>query len=114
MLVHLPVRRFVTNAALIIMTVGGVLAAAPAWGRSVFSDDVALVYAPMIGVLIAAPAFWFLCVGVRCVRCSYKLFWHAVAKQQHPTGLSWFFQATACPNCGYTRESQDGNPQSVG
>ena len=113
MLVRLPVRRFVTLAALIVMTVGGVLAAAPAWGRSLFSDDVALVYAPMIGVLIAAPAFLFLCVGVRCVRCSYKLFWHAVAKQQHPTSLSRFFQSTACPNCGYTSESQDDTPQSV-
>lgn len=37
-------------------------------------------------------------------RRSYKLFWHAVAEQKHPAGLRWFFQATTCPNCGYTRE----------
>jgi hypothetical protein len=98
MLVRLPVRRFVTNAAMIAMIIGGVVG-----GQWTLPDSMSFAYAPGIGLFIVGSAFLFLCVGVRCERCSYKLFWHAVAEQKHPAGLRWFFQATTCPNCGYTR-----------
>jgi hypothetical protein len=80
---------------------GGILAAAPAWGPFFLSDNVAFVTAPVIGVAIAAPAFVALCLLVRCLRCRSRLFWYAVTKRRHNDSIEWFLTAHQCPQCGH-------------
>ena len=58
---------------LAILVIGGILAAAPAWGPFFLSDDVAFFTAPILGVVVAAPAFAALCLLVRCRYCRYRL-----------------------------------------
>ncbi len=99
---RLPFNRPLGLIALALLMCGGVLAAAPAWGPALLGEDLAYGTVPIVGVLIALPAFIFVCVGVRCCRCGYKLFWHAIARQKHPKGLTWFLTADACPACGYS------------
>jgi hypothetical protein len=97
---NLPINRIATCLLLAITMAGGVLSIAPAWGQSVLPRDVAMVTAPLIGVLMAAPAFAGMCMLVRCRHCRYRLFWHAVAKRDHNDGISWFLTAKECPKCG--------------
>ena len=47
---------------LAILVIGGILAVAPAWGPFFLSDDVAFFTAPILGVVVAAPAFAALCL----------------------------------------------------
>lgn len=82
------------------LLVGGVLAAAPAWGPRLLPGDVAFGAAPLAGVLVSVPAFAGLCFFVRCRSCKGRLFWLAVAKRNHPGGIHWFLTARTCPLCG--------------
>jgi len=99
-MLKLPVNRFGTWLLLAIMIIGGALAAAPAWGRFVLPEEVALLTAPLIGVFIFVPAFVGLCTLVRCRKCRYRVFWHAVARRNHQDGIGWFLTAAHCPECG--------------
>jgi len=101
-MLRLPINRFVSWLLLAVFIVGGSLTAAPMWGQSVMPENVALVTAPLIGLLIAAPTFAALCTLVRCRKCHYRLFWHAVAKRNHRDGIGWFLTASQCPQCGQT------------
>ena len=104
-MVRLPVRKWLTYGGLLATAVGGMLTGTPFWAAHLLPDDFAYGFAPMLGLVIAAPAFLLLCVGVRCDKCSYKLFWHAVSNRSHPTGLVWFFSSDRCARCGYARTS---------
>jgi hypothetical protein len=65
-MLKLPINRVATSVLLGVFIVGGALAAAPMWGQTTLPEDIALVTAPLIGVVIAAPAFAGLCALVRC------------------------------------------------
>ena len=95
----LPVNRVATLAMLATLFLGGILAAAPAWGQSLLPGQTALVEVPLVGVVLAGLAFAGLCVLVRCRRCHYRLFWHAVARRSHEDGILWFLSARECPQC---------------
>jgi hypothetical protein len=99
-LLELPINRLATVAMLAILVIGGILAAAPAWGPVFLSDDVAFFTAPILGVVVAVPAFAALCLLVRCRYCRYRLFWHAVSKRSHRDSVEWFLRARECPQCG--------------
>jgi hypothetical protein len=99
-MLKLPINRAAALLLLSIFVVGGVFAAAPMWGQTILPQDIALATAPLIGVVVAAPAFAGLCALVRCRKCRYRLFWHAVARRNHRDGIGWFLTATQCPQCG--------------
>ena len=99
-MLKLPINRVASSLLFAIFVVGGSLTTAPMWGQLVMPKDVALATAPLIGVLIAAPTFVALCALVRCRKCHYRLFWHAVAKRNHRDGIGWFLTAAQCPQCG--------------
>jgi len=84
---------------LAILVIGGILAAAPAWGPFFLSDDAAFFTAPILGVAVAVPAFAALCLLVRCRYCRYRLFWHAVSKRSHRDSVEWFLRTRECPHC---------------
>ena len=99
-MLKLPINRTAVSLLLGIFLVAGALAGAPLWGQALLPEDIALVIAPLIGVVIAAPTFAGLCALVRCRKCGYRLFWHAVARRNHRDGIGWFLTATRCPQCG--------------
>ncbi len=102
-MLRLPINRAATWVMLVIFVVGGVLVTAPGWGESLLPPGKALGMAPEVGVGLSGLAFAGLCVLVRCRRCGYRLFWHAVSRREHSEGISWFLTAHQCPECGYTR-----------
>ena len=99
-MLNLPINRVAASLLLGVFIVGGAFATAPMWGQNLLPEGVALVTAPLIGVAICAPAFAGLCALVRCRKCRYRLFWHAVARRNHRDGIGWFLTATQCPQCG--------------
>ena len=99
---ELPVNRLVIATMLIIMVIGGIFAAAPAWGPFFLSEDLAFFTAPILGVAVAATAFAGLCLFIRCRYCRYRLFWHAVSKRSHRDSVEWFLRARQCPQCGHS------------
>jgi len=102
-MLRLPINRAMTWAMLVIFVLGGVLVTAPGWGQMVLPAETAFVLAPEVGVGVSGLAFAGLCLLVRCRRCGYRLFWHAVSRRDHKDGISWFLTARECPECGESR-----------
>ena len=106
-MIRLPVSRPLAWAGLALIAVGGVCTSAPIWSSGILPDDNALVAAYLGGSFVSLSALFVLCVWLRCQRCSYRLFWHAVSRRAHPGGLAWFMTETRCPACGHSRATPD-------
>jgi hypothetical protein len=70
---ELPMNRLATAAMLVVLVIGGTLAAAPAWRPFFLSDEVASFTAPILGVVVAVPAFAALCLLVETASNGFSV-----------------------------------------
>jgi hypothetical protein len=106
-MLDLPLNRTFTMASGAVMVGGGLLCAVAFWGPDWLTGGFAPVWL-LTGVALFLPSFVALCVGCRCRRCRYKLFWHAVSARSHPAGLNWFFTGAECPHCSFSQRMETG------
>ncbi len=102
-MIKLPVNMTLTWTLLASFLLSGLAGTMPLWAARVLPEDIRLGIPFLCGLAASVPMFIALCFAVRCKRCRYKLFWHAIAKIRHPIGLHWFISASSCPNCGAER-----------
>jgi hypothetical protein len=48
-------------------------------------------------------------LSIRCPSCGLSLAWYGLSKQAHHAWLSWLLNAEACPRCGFSHLSSQGN-----
>lgn len=54
---------------------------------------------------LAAAAFVYLCVGIRCPQCGSKWIWMGVTGKLNPKSLDTLLTLERCPTCGHSGDS---------
>ena len=55
----------------------------------------------VLGMVVGAAGFIYLCIGTRCPTCGAKWIWMGVTGKLNPASLDTLLTLECCPRCGY-------------